>query len=117
VCSVLELDASTIPGGYSFDRLRDSLAQRIRAIPNFREKLANSPQPRPPGVGGGRGLRDRTPPAPHRPAGPRRRIELAEICGHLASLPLDRRHPLWEMWVIEGVDGTDPPARAAGWRC
>ncbi|HNA51756.1 MAG TPA: wax ester/triacylglycerol synthase family O-acyltransferase, partial [Mycobacterium sp.] len=42
VCSVLELDASTIPGGYTFDRLRDSLAQRIKAIPNFREKLANS---------------------------------------------------------------------------
>jgi tRNA G18 (ribose-2'-O)-methylase SpoU len=42
VCSVLELDASTIPGGYSFERLRDELALRITAIPTFREKLANS---------------------------------------------------------------------------
>ncbi len=32
--------------------------------------------------------------------------ELSEISGHLAGLPLDRRRPLWEMWVIEGFDGS-----------
>jgi WS/DGAT/MGAT family acyltransferase len=109
VCSVLELDASTIPGGYSFEKLRDELAVRIKAIPTFREKLANS-------------FLNLDHPVwvedeefdlvrhVHRiglPA-PGGRAELAEICGHLAALPLDRRHPLWEMWAIEGLDGTDP---------
>ena len=26
---------------------------------------------------------------------------MAEVCGHIASVPLDRSKPLWEMWVIE----------------
>ena len=42
VCSILELDTSTMPGGYTFDRLRDALSLRIKAMPQFREKLADS---------------------------------------------------------------------------
>jgi diacylglycerol O-acyltransferase / wax synthase len=111
VCSILEVDTSTVPGGYTFDGLHDELALRIAAIPEFRAKLADSqlnldypvwvddeefdldrhlyhialPSP------GGRG-------------------ELAEICGHIATKPLDRGRPLWEMWVIEGIADTDPQA-------
>ena len=108
VCSILELDTSTMPGGYSFDRLRDELGVRIKAMPQFREKLANSPfnLDHPVWVDDdtfdvSRHLhRIGLPP----PGG---RIELSEICGHIAGLPLDRSRPLWEMWVIEGVAGTD----------
>ena len=32
---------------------------------------------------------------------------LAEVCGHIAGLPLNRDRPLWEMWVIEGGAGAD----------
>src|SRR5260370_40628630 len=42
VCSVLELDTSTMPGGYTFDRLRDALGLRIKAMPEFRGKLADN---------------------------------------------------------------------------
>jgi diacylglycerol O-acyltransferase / wax synthase len=108
VCSIMELDTSTMPGGYTFDRLRDALALRIKAMPEFREKLANSPLnlDHPVWVDDDDFAIDRhlhrigLPP----PGG---RVELSEICGHIASLPLDRRRPLWEMWVIEGVAGTD----------
>jgi diacylglycerol O-acyltransferase / wax synthase len=108
VCSILELDTSTMPGGYTFDRLRDELAVRIKAMPQFREKLADSPLnlDHPVWVDDNnfdvsRHLhRIGLPP----PGG---RMELAEICGHIAALPLDRTRPLWEMWVIEGVAGTN----------
>jgi diacylglycerol O-acyltransferase / wax synthase len=108
VCSILELDTSTMPGGYTFDRLRDELALRVKAMPQFREKLADSAfnLDHPVWVDDdnfdvSRHLhRIGLPP----PGG---RIELSEICGHIASLQLDRTRPLWEMWVIEGVAGTD----------
>ena len=113
VCSVLELDASTIPGGYSFEKLRDELALRITAIPTFREKLANSflNLDHPVWVEDDEFHLERHVHRIGLPA-PGGRVELSEICGHLASLPLDRRHPLWEMWAIEGLDGTD--ARKGG---
>lgn len=106
VCSVLELDASTIPGGYSFAGLREQLAARIRAIPTFREKLANSflNLDHPVWVEDEEFDLERHVHRIGLPA-PGGRHELAEVCGHLASLPLDRRHPLWEMWVIEGLRG------------
>ena len=113
VCSVLELDTSTIPGDYSFEKLRDQLASRITAIPTFREKLANSflNLDHPVWVKDDEFHLERHVHRIGLPA-PGGRVELAEICGHLASLPLDRRHPLWEMWAIEGLGGTD--ARKGG---
>jgi WS/DGAT/MGAT family acyltransferase len=113
VCSILELDASTIPGGYTFERLRAELALRVKAIPSFRERLANSflNLDHPVWVPDEHFEIDRHLHRIGLPA-PGGRVELGEICGHLASLPLDRRHPLWETWVIEGVGGTD--ARKGG---
>ncbi|ULE32053.1 WS/DGAT/MGAT family O-acyltransferase [Mycobacterium sp. IDR2000157661] len=109
VCSILELDTSTMPGGYTFDRFRDALDQRIKAMPEFREKLADNRfnLDHPVWVDDKDFDLDRH---LHRiglptPGG---RKELAEICGHIASLPLDRTRPLWEKWVIENVSGTDP---------
>ena len=108
VCSILELDTSTMPDGYAFDRLREALEVRIRAMPEFREKLAdnrlNLDHPvwvEDEDFDVDRHLHRIGLPAP----GGRR--ELAEICGHIASLTLDRSRPLWEMWVIEHVAGTD----------
>ncbi len=108
VCCVLELDPSTMPGGYTFDRLREALSARMDAVPEFRLKLADSQlnfdHPVWTDDGDfdlGRHLHRAAVPAP---GGPR---ELAEICGHVAGLPLDRDRPLWEMWVIEGLHGNE----------
>jgi diacylglycerol O-acyltransferase len=113
VCSILELDTTSMPGGYTFDKLRDALSKRIESMPQFREKLADSRfnLDHPVWVEDKDFDVDRhlhrigLPP----PGG---RYELSEILGHIASLPLDRARPLWEKWVIEGIDGTD--AREGG---
>ncbi|HEY7053344.1 MAG TPA: wax ester/triacylglycerol synthase family O-acyltransferase [Mycobacterium sp.] len=108
VCSVLELDTSTIPEGYSFEKLKEAFSMRIAALPTFREKLVDSPfnLDHPVWVDDDDFDLDRH---VHRiglpsPGGP---AELADTCGHIASLKLDRSRPLWETWVIEGIDGTD----------
>jgi WS/DGAT/MGAT family acyltransferase len=110
VCSILELDTSTMPGGYTFERLRDALGLRIKAMPEFREKLADSRfnLDHPVWVEDKDFDVDRHLHRIGLPS-PGGRDELAEICGHIASLPLDRARPLWEMWVIENVAGTDAP--------
>ena len=42
IFSILELDPSTVPGGYSFEAFRDALAVRLRAIPELREKIVDT---------------------------------------------------------------------------
>lgn len=108
VCSILELDTATMPRGYTFDRLRDGLFLRIQAMPEFREKLADNRfnLDHPVWVEDKDFDVDRHLHRIGLPA-PGGRNELAEICGHIASLSLDRSRPLWEMWVIENVAGTD----------
>lgn len=107
VCSILEMDTSTMPGGYSFERFRDDLASRIPALPELRAKIADSDLnvDHPVWVEDkefdlSRHLNRIGLPSPGG------REELAEVCGRIAAIPLDRSKPLWEMWVIEGLGGT-----------
>ncbi|OBI77612.1 wax ester/triacylglycerol synthase family O-acyltransferase [Mycobacterium sp. E740] len=109
VCSIAELDTRTMPDGYSFDRVRDHLASRLKALPELRAKLANSQLNLDHPVWVEDDDLDLSYHL-HRIAlpAPGGRTELTEVCGRIASSALDRSKPLWEMWVIEGVDGTDP---------
>ncbi|SEH48150.1 Diacylglycerol O-acyltransferase [Mycolicibacterium rutilum] len=109
VSSISELDTTTIPGGYSFEKMREHLASRMQALPELRTKVANSQfnldHPvwvEEPDVDLTYHLRRTALPSPGG------RKELTEVCGRIASTPLDRSKPLWEMWVIEGLNGTDP---------
>ncbi len=104
VCGVVVVDPETIPAGYSYAQVRGALARRVSDVPSFRRKLRQVPLhlDHPVWVDDesfdvDRHLRRVALPAP---GGDR---ELAEICGHLAGIPLDRSRPLWEMWAIEGL--------------
>jgi diacylglycerol O-acyltransferase / wax synthase len=104
VCGVLLLDPTTIPGGYSFGRMRSSLEERVRAIPSFRRRLRQVPLEidHPVWVDDTAFDIDRH---VHRLAvpSPGGAEELADLCAHMAGIPLDRSRPLWEMCVIEGL--------------
>ncbi|KUI24427.1 diacylglycerol O-acyltransferase [Mycobacterium sp. IS-1496] len=106
VCSILELNTSTMPGGYQFDRLKEVLALQISAIPEFRQKLADHRlnMDHPVWVDDHTFDIDRH---LHRVAVPTPggRAELADLYARIAAYPLDRERPLWEMWVIEGAGG------------
>ena len=101
-----------MPGGYTFDRFHDDLALRIKALPEFRAKLADSQLNLDHPVW----VEDKDFDLDyhmHRIGvpGPGTMEQLGEVAGDIASRQLDRK-PVWEMWVIEGVADTD--AREGG---
>lgn len=97
-------DTSTMPNGYSFKAFRDHIESRLHLVPPFRRRLVEVPfqfhHPvwiEDPDFNLDNHVRSIKAPAP---GGPR---ELAKIAAQIASVPLDRSRPLWEAWVIEGL--------------
>ncbi len=104
VAMTMVLDPETVPGGYSFDTIKDFIGGRLHLVPPFRRRLVEVPlnlaHPvwiEDPDFDLDFHIRRIGCPAP----GGRR--ELAEMAGQIASTPLDRSRPLWELWVIEGL--------------
>ena len=105
VCGLLILDTSTMPGGYNFETIRQTLVDRMPSIPATRQLLARVPLgvSRPfwvddPHLDVDRHLHREAVPSP----GDDR--ALATLVGDIASWPLHRDRPLWEMWVVEGLE-------------
>jgi WS/DGAT/MGAT family acyltransferase len=105
VQAVMLLDPSTVPGGYSFEKIKAHLGSRLPRLPEFRRRLAHVPFDlhRPvwfddPDFDLDYHVRHIAVPAPGTPE------MLADIVGDIASRPLDRARPLWEFWIIEGVE-------------
>src|SRR5690349_19082447 len=104
VCGLVIVDPSTMPGGYSFHKLAGELATRIKVLPAFRRKLHAVPLDLDHPIW----VEDHDFDIHNHlrriaVAAPGGRAELADLCGTLASQPIDRARPLWEMWVVEGL--------------
>jgi len=104
VAMTMVLDPSPMPGGYSFDKVKRFIGDRLHLVPPFRRRLVTVPfnlhHPvwvEDPDFDLDRHVRRIGAPAP----GGRR--ELAEMAGTIASTQLDRSKPLWELWVVEGL--------------
>ncbi|MCB1016309.1 MAG: wax ester/triacylglycerol synthase family O-acyltransferase [Acidimicrobiales bacterium] len=105
VAGLAVYDPSEVEGGWSVDQVKQVYSQRLHLAAPFRRRLVSVPfglhHPlwiEDPDFDLDWHIRHLAVPAP---GGPR---ELAELAGHLVALPLDRDRPLWEMWVIEGLE-------------
>ena len=105
VASVTIFDPSRTEGGYSVERLKETLRARLHLIPPLRWRLAEPP------LGLGRPYWIEDPdfdPDYHvrriAVPSPGGREELAELASEIYRRRLDRRRPLWEWWVIEGLE-------------
>jgi WS/DGAT/MGAT family acyltransferase len=106
VASVTVFDPSKLDGGYSAALLKNTLRQRLHRLPPFRWRVVEPPL----GVARPYWIEDpefdldyhvRRVALPS-PGG---RAELAELAAEIYRRPLDRRRPLWEWWVVEGLAG------------
>jgi WS/DGAT/MGAT family acyltransferase len=108
IAAVTVFDAGRLArpdGGVDIQRVRDYVASRLHRLPRYRQRLAWIPVERHPVW-----VDD-----PHfqieyhvrhtalpRPGDER---QLKRLTGRLVSQPLDRERPLWEFWVVEGLEG------------
>ncbi len=98
------LDVSNVEGGFSFDLFRAVAFPRLQAMAPLRYQLVDIPLKlhHPMWV-----LNDDIDFDYHvrraRVPAPGGRRELDQLIGEIASTPLDRNRPLWEMYVAEGL--------------
>jgi WS/DGAT/MGAT family acyltransferase len=99
-------DPSTVPGGYSYPVLRRLIAERIPLAPVFRRRLVEVPfrlgHPiwvDDPEFDIDNHLRRAALPSPGGME------ELADFAADVNSRQLHRDRPLWEMWIVEGLEG------------
>ncbi len=104
VCLVAVLDPSTMPDGYSYKKIRRHIESRAPRILPFRRVLRDVP------------FRLHHPVWLDDPdfdirhhvhrtqlSAPGSHQDLARLAGDIASVPLDRTRPLWDMTVVEGL--------------
>jgi WS/DGAT/MGAT family acyltransferase len=106
VASLIILDPGDAPGGVTLDDVKRVYGQRLHLAPPFRRRLAEVPfglhHPlwiEDPDFDIDFHIRGTAIPSPGD------QEQLSALVGRLVALPLDRSRPLWEVWVIEGLEG------------
>lgn len=101
--AVMVLDRSTMQGSDPVALIREYVGRRIHQVPPLQRRLVQVPfgldtpvWVDEPSVDLDRHVRGASLPPPAGPA------ELLAFVSELAGTQLDRRHPLWEMYVVEG---------------
>jgi diacylglycerol O-acyltransferase / wax synthase len=90
----------------SYDRFVAHIEERLHLVPRYRQKLARVPlaQDRPVWVDDAdfdTRYHVRTTALPGRGS----EYELQVLAGRVFSVPLNRSKPLWDMWLVEGLEG------------
>jgi len=107
VAGVALFDAAPLKGedgGIDIARIRAHVASKLQYIPRYRQRLEWVPYDRRPVWVDDQHfaldyhLRHSSLPRPGT------ETQLKHLAGRIVSTPLDRNKPLWELWVIEGVE-------------
>lgn len=107
VAGVALFDAAPLKGedgGIDIARVRAHVESKLQYIPRYRQRLEHVPYNRSPvWVDDGHfsldyHLRHSSLPRPGN------QDQLKQLAGRIVSAPLDRNKPLWELWVVEGID-------------
>ncbi|MFI5315401.1 MAG: wax ester/triacylglycerol synthase family O-acyltransferase [Myxococcota bacterium] len=95
----------TPDGGIDIARVRAFIGSRLHRIPRYRQRVAYTPLRKRPLWIDDRHfkveyhVRHTALPRPGDAA------QLKRLIGRVCAQPLDRGHPLWELWVVEGLQG------------
>ena len=108
VAAVALFDAAPLKadhGGIDIERIRSHVASKLEYIPRYRQRLERVPYNRHPvwvdedHFTFDYHLRHTSLPKPGTDG------QLKALAGRIVSTQLDRNKPLWEMWVVEGLEG------------
>ncbi len=108
VGAVLVFDASTLrtlEGGIDIERIRAHAASQLHRAPRYRQRLARVPfENSPVWVDDDHFSLDYHVRHTSLPR-PGDESQLKRLAARIMSQELDREKPLWELWIVEGVDG------------
>jgi WS/DGAT/MGAT family acyltransferase len=106
VASLIVVDARSVPGGLTFERLHEHYESRLDEAPPFRRRLVEVPF----GIHHPLWIEDPDFDLDYHmrrislPPGHGDMNAVTELAAKLVAIPLDRTRPLWEVWVIDGLD-------------